>query len=137
MQHTPGGWPLSITGRSGDTVVCGCSRGVGSLSYHVGLDCRRLGRFGDTIRWVGMELHRWDAAAIPCSVGWIASCTRMQVNAARDALRYHAVGVLITDRAGLPTSSAIPSVFVSVRDGRLGRYGDTMMCGKSMSYTRV
>ena len=81
----------------------------------------RLGRFGDTIRRVGMgQLHRWDAPATPWSVDWLAFCTRVQVGTARDALRYHAVGV-----RGRPWSrsdwvadgrdaSAIPSVWVGV-----------------------
>ena len=75
------------------------------------LGCRRSGRHGDTIRlgrcawWpvghntlVGL-LYCWDAPAMPRSVGGDMSCTRVQDGTARDALRYHAVGLV---RAGLP-----------------------------------
>ena len=75
------------------------------------LGCRRSGRYGDTIRlsrcawWpvghntlVGL-LYCWDAPAIPWSVGGDMSCIRVQDGTARDALRYHAVGLV---RAGLP-----------------------------------
>ena len=116
VPHTPGGWPLSTTERSGDTVVCGSvwrqahggwfgfARDVltiprgGSvvLSYYVGLiadgwDASAIPSVGSGLR----QLLGWDALATPGSVGWVASCTRVQNSAARDALRHHAVGVLV------------------------------------------
>ena len=86
-------------GRSGDTCV-GCVK----KSCLAGLGC-----------------HSWDVSATPSvgsvwdsytvgtlrryhpSVGWLPFCTRVQVSAARDALRYHAVGLVW---AGLPKVGA-------------------------------
>ena len=86
----------------------------------------RLGRYGDTIRRVGMGLlHRWDALATPWSVSWLASCTRVQVSAARDALRYHAVGVQVVRgqvRAGMPTVGSLRRYHGQWEDNRLA-YG--------------
>ena len=131
--------------RDASAILCdGCVE----LSCHAGW-LPRLGRFGDTIRRVGLgQLHSWDAPATPWSVGWLAFCTRVQVSAARDALRYHAVGVQVDrgqDRAGLPTVGTLrryhPSGSVCLVAGwpqhigeavaLLGRSGDAMVCGRT------
>ena len=99
----------------------------------IGLGCRLSGRFGDTIRlgWGVLDgrlalahrlglLHSWDAPAIPWSVGWLTSCTRVQVGSPRVTLRYHAVGVrgrswsISVWVAGGRDASVIPSVWVAV-----------------------
>ena len=102
-------------GRSGDTMICekatfctrvqvGTARDV--LRHHaanvwssramLGSGCRRLGRFGDTIRLgrtrAVAQMGRSGGTMI---CGWLTTCTRVQVVTARDALRYHAVGVLV------------------------------------------
>ena len=61
----------------------------------LGLGCRRLGRFGDTIRRVGKGLlHRWDAPAIPRSVGGLRLA---------HGCRSMGVQVVHGQEAGLPT----------------------------------
>ena len=60
----------------------------------LGLGCRRLGRFEDTIRRNGAasQLGRSGDTRISW---WHTACTRVQVITARDALRYHAMGVQV------------------------------------------
>ena len=63
--------------------------------------------------------------------GWLTTCTRVQVATARDALRYHAMGVQVEhgqDQAGLPTIGTFrryhPYGRYAVDDlGTLRRYG--------------
>ena len=94
----------------------------------------RLGRFGETIRRDGLrQLHSWDAPATPWPVGWLAFCTRVQVSAARDALRYHAVGVWNSRMQRLVATIGTlrrnhPSGRIEAA-AQLGRSGDTMACG--------
>ena len=100
-RDVPGGGLLDTTwstlGRSGDTRVRVFGSHIHLASrarsgrfgdtmqwvYGAVVPCRcglpRLGRFGDTIRRVGMgQLHRCDALATPWSVSWLACCTRVQ-----------------------------------------------------------
>ena len=102
------GADVTEMGRSGDTMICEkatfCTRvqvGTARMRYHatgvwssramLGLGCRRLGRFDDTIRRVGMGLlHRWDAPVIPRSVsGWLTTFPRVQVVPLGTLRRYH------------------------------------------------
>ena len=89
----------------------------------------RLGRFGNTIRRVGMgQLLRWDARATPLSV--VGNDLHVvQDGTARDALRYHAVGLVW---AGLPKvgtfrrhhhGACFQTIELRCLEGRCGVYG--------------
>ena len=125
---------VTQTGRSGGTMICGmscilhtgaglCRSGRSAIPCGGYADCSWADRAGLPVVgtpsatpsvWVGVgQLHRWGAPAAPWSVGCLASFTRVQVSAARDALRYHAVGVLVVrGQTGLDCR----------RSGRLRRY---------------
>ena len=98
----------------------------------IGLGCRLSGRFGDAIRlgWgvpdgrlaithrLGL-LHRWDATAIPWSVGWLSTCTgagryrsgRFAISCGGVRGRSWSISDWVTDGRD---ASAIPSVWVGV-----------------------
>ena len=77
--------------------VCSCDK--------IGLGCQLTGRLGDTkVCGLANDLHvvlvgtardalRYQAMLCVVIRGQFVPCTRVQVDAGRDALRYHAVGV--------------------------------------------
>ena len=113
-------------------------RGSGPLPHNVS-DFLGGGGTGPPPRMAGkyleFEEQIWDAPAIPWSVGWSSTCTRVLVRTARDAPRYRTVGVLVVAgqvRAGLTTVGTLRRYIRLGRYGaaaQLGRSGDTMSCG--------
>ena len=96
-------------GRSGDTCV-GCV----IKSCLAGLGCHGWGRFGDTIRRVGLgQLHRGDAPATPWFVGWLAFTGAGLCCSGRfgDTVRW-VCGAVVPTRLVCPgwDASTIPSV---------------------------
>ena len=114
-------WPLSILGRSGDTMVLGLaddmrtwvSRSLGTLlRHHAGTRGLLLGSWDASAIptvWVGVlggrlaPTHWWSCCSVGTfrrhhGVGGHMSCIRIQHGTAWDALRYHAVGLV---RAGM------------------------------------
>ena len=95
----------------------------------LGWGCRRLCRFGDTIRLgrtrAVAQMGRSGGTMI---CGWLTTCTRVQVVTARDALRYHAVGVLLVRgqtglgcrRSVTPSATPFRSGSVCTRRSGLG-----------------
>ena len=126
-------------GRSGNTMICEkapfCTwcrleplgtpcdtmRWVCGLTCSVRLNCRRLRRFGDTIRWVGIEtvarMGRSDDTMF-CGLACVLHTDAGQCRSGRSAIPCGGCAGCSGDyRAGLPavgTPSAIPSVWVGV-----------------------
>ena len=87
----------------------------------------------------------WDYAAHRCdpgdtmSVDWLSTCTRVLVGSARDALRYHAVGVLVVGgqvRARLPTVGTPRRYHPSGRFVPVGWVGHNALFGSVTLWSR-
>ena len=91
------------------------------LTCSVRLNCRRLGRFGDTIRWVGIEtVARMGRSGdtMFCGLACVLHTDAGQCRSGRSAIPCGGCAGCSGDYpAGLPavrTPSAIPSVWVGV-----------------------
>ena len=73
------------------------------------------------------------------AVDWLSTCTRVLVGTARDALRYHAVGVLVVGgqvRAGLPTIGTLRRYHPSGRFVPVGWVGHNALFGSVTLWPR-